>query len=202
MRGWFWFAAAGFVLSTAVHVRTFFPGVRISMNDVWPLHLWAMAAFAPGVVVAARRQRAAVSAARSQAPARGGWWARYRSDQRMARASFRQFVSLVPPAARAAAVALFAYAFANFALFLGRTEGGSPEAVDGRYELRDHGRKVRDLTPAEFRRHQANLVRGFSGHWMVFLFMPTLYFRWIEPATRGGVPTSAGAVTPPQSAAR
>jgi hypothetical protein len=62
----------------------------------------------------------------------------------------------------------FAYAFINFALFFFHTSGGSPEHRNGGYELRSHGRLIREITEQEYHLQRAYVVRGFSGHWMLF----------------------------------
>jgi len=72
--------------------------------------------------------------------------------------------------------ALFIYTFVNFLLFVIATEGGSPEIRGGKFVLQDHGKFIRELTAQEYSRSQANIVRGFSGHWMLFYFVPCAYF--------------------------
>jgi hypothetical protein len=62
----------------------------------------------------------------------------------------------------------FAYAFVNFAAFMILTEGGGPHERDGKYVLTSHGTVLRELSKAEYHQHQAYVVRGFSGHWMLF----------------------------------
>jgi hypothetical protein len=61
-----------------------------------------------------------------------------------------------------------AYALLNFILFIILNEGGNPYKEDGKYLLKSHGTVIRQLTELEFHRHQAYIVRGFSGHWMLF----------------------------------
>jgi hypothetical protein len=55
-------------------------------------------------------------------------------------------------------------------------EGGSPTIRDGQYLLLEHGKLIRELTASEYRALQTNEVRGFSGHWLVFFFVPAAYF--------------------------
>jgi hypothetical protein len=63
---------------------------------------------------------------------------------------------------------LFAYAFINFGIFVALKGGGSPTQRDGKYFLTEHGRVIREISAPEYARHQAYVVRGFSGHWMLF----------------------------------
>jgi hypothetical protein len=66
-------------------------------------------------------------------------------------------------------VALFAYAFFNFffTIFV-LNEGGVPSELDGKKVIHNHGNVIRELTDAEYEKHQAYAVRTFSGHWMIF----------------------------------
>jgi hypothetical protein len=73
-----------------------------------------------------------------------------------------------PRGLRGVAGGLFVYALVNFGLFMVLNEGGQPHFRDGKYVLTSHGKVIRELTEAEFHRHQAYVVRGFSGHWMFF----------------------------------
>lgn len=63
----------------------------------------------------------------------------------------------------------FAYALVNFGVFaIVLTEGGHAREHDGKYFLRRGATVLRELSEAEYHRHQAYVVRGFSGHWMLF----------------------------------
>ena len=61
-------------------------------------------------------------------------------------------------------------------LFMFATGGGSPSIQDGKFVLQSHGRLIRALTEPEYTAFKANEIRGFSGHWMVFYFVPFAYF--------------------------
>jgi hypothetical protein len=61
-----------------------------------------------------------------------------------------------------------AYAVLNFIIFIFLVGGGGPREKDGKYVLANHGQVIRELTEEEFHRYQAYVVRGFSGHWMLF----------------------------------
>ena len=61
-----------------------------------------------------------------------------------------------------------AYAVINFIAFTVFSEGGVPQKKNGKFMLHSHGRLIREMTEAEYHKHQAYVVRGFSGHWMLF----------------------------------
>jgi len=62
----------------------------------------------------------------------------------------------------------FVYALVNFGIFLILNEGGGPHEQDGKFVLSSHGKVLRELSEEEYHQQQAYVVRGFSGHWMVF----------------------------------
>ena len=65
--------------------------------------------------------------------------------------------------------ACFVYAMVNFALFMFRSgASGGPAERDGKFVMSSHGHIVREITEAEYHQQRAYVVRGFSGHWMLF----------------------------------
>jgi hypothetical protein len=62
----------------------------------------------------------------------------------------------------------FAYAFLNFGLFIFLTGGGTARQEGAKFVMKSHGRVLREIDEKEFHRQQAYVVRGFSGHWMLF----------------------------------
>lgn len=66
-------------------------------------------------------------------------------------------------------MALIPYVLINF-LYAGLvvSDGGVLGERNGTMVLESHGRVVKELTDREYEQQQANEVRGFSGHWMIF----------------------------------
>jgi drug/metabolite transporter superfamily protein YnfA len=95
--------------------------------------------------------------------------------------------SAFPRWARLVGAGLLAYAVLNFVLFITATEGGNPIIRDGKYHLLNHGALIRELTLAEYAAAKANVIRGFSGHWMVFYFILSASFllKQETPAVQG-----------------
>jgi hypothetical protein len=87
-----------------------------------------------------------------------------------------KFFAPMPIWARYVVKAFFAYALINFALFFFLSKGGVPEVREGKYVLHNHGDVIRELSEDEYELQKAYVVRGFSGHWMVFYLIPALYF--------------------------
>jgi hypothetical protein len=90
-------------------------------------------------------------------------------------------------------VAVMVYTAVNFVLFMLGTEGGSAALRDGHYVLSDHGRVVREITQAEYLGFEANLVRGFSGHWLAFYFAAAAYYLLRKPRGNAVLGASYGA---------
>ena len=92
----------------------------------------------------------------------------------------KEIIRSVPVSVRLVCIAVFIYVGINFGLFLMNSEGGGPQAQNGRYYLKSHGRIIRELREAEFHRFRAYELRGFSGHWILFSLIPTVYFAWSQ----------------------
>lgn len=82
----------------------------------------------------------------------------------------------IPRWARYTIKAFFAYAIINFALFLFLSRGGVPDVRDGKYVLHNHGQVIRELSEKEYEWQKAYVVRGFSGHWMIFYLVSAIVF--------------------------
>lgn len=145
------FAFTGFFISLIVHLTTFFginPAKYIPL--VWGLHVGIFMVFFPMLFV----QRSA--------PKKKDVWA--------------MLFAPIPRWARYAVKAFFVYAFINFALFFFLSRGGTPDVRDGKYVLHNHGTVIRELSKDEYELQNAYILRGFSGHWMVFYLIPALFF--------------------------
>jgi hypothetical protein len=92
------------------------------------------------------------------------------------RPSLADMRALVPGRVYAVGLVIFIYAIINFMLFAAATQGGNPVIEAGQYVLKNHGRLVRELSFAEYEALKANELRGFSGHWLFFYFVPFAYF--------------------------
>jgi hypothetical protein len=144
-------ALAGLLLSAWVHFSALLGlGAPLQMASVWPLHVGIFVVFLPFVF-----------ASRKTLGPKPGW--------KELRAMFPGWVVLL-------GALLMGYTALNFVLFIMATEGGSPAIRDGHYILSQHGALVRELTAQEYTALQVNEVRGFSGHWMMFYFLPFAYF--------------------------
>jgi hypothetical protein len=160
-------ALLGFMLSLIVHVTALF-GIDVSAQVpyVWFLHVGIFVVFVPFVLMSRKvlGTNPSVAQIRETFP---GWVV-------------------------AVGGVIFAYAIINFLLFMVGTHGGSPSIHDGKFILQDHGRLIREITASEYASFKANEIRGFSGHWLVFYFVPFAYFMLCKKSAQSFQPTAYG----------
>lgn len=163
-----------FVTSLAVHIATFAPHPKVYMESTWFIHLAIFVPFGCMVVVLSARQREESKGINKSLTERIG--------ERYAEAfgAIGRVVRMMPTHVLMLGIVLLIYVPINFLLFINHTWKGSPIEDRGRYYLSDHVTYVRELTRAEYDKYQAYVVRGFSGHWMVFSFLPLVYFLFVH----------------------
>lgn len=144
-------ALAGFVLALVVHAAAL-GGVDVAdrMPVVWALHVGVFVVFVPFVF-----------SMRKSLGSKPKW---------------RQLRQALPGWVLLLCLGLMAYAAVNFLVSMQDMQGGSWSIADGKYILSDHGRLIREISAAQYHALQANLLRGFSGHWLVFYFLPFVWF--------------------------
>lgn len=159
-------ALGGFALSGLIHILSLLGiNVRSYVPWVWALHVGALAlviilgfAFFP---VLSPGQR------------------------------WRMYLAPLPPSARWWLGVCFVYGMLNFGLFFlsPSSHDGVPAIRDGQYLLLSQGRAdqqrvIRTLTKAEYDWREAQILRMFSGHWMLFYLLPGLYYRYAPSEKR------------------
>lgn len=144
-------ALTGLVLAAVAHVCAL-AGIDVAerVPSVWLLHVGIFIVFIPFVVSSRKILGKQPSLA----------------DMR----------ALVPGRVFAVGLAIFIYAIINFVLFAVATQGGNPVVEAGQYLLKSHGHLIRELSRPEYEALRANELRGFSGHWLFFYFVPFAYF--------------------------
>jgi len=148
------------VASLYLHLLTFFPSIKISMGQVFYMHFIVLLLF--GSVFLSLRGHVKYDKVAISMKSRLN--------------AFLRVIKTIPNYAILIAICSFLYAFINFSIFLTLMEGGSPEENNGIYYLHNHGQKIRDLTFSEYQRFLAYEVRGFSGHWIIFSLIPTIFY--------------------------
>lgn len=82
---------------------------------------------------------------------------------------WRELVDFLPPWSVKLGAILFAYAVINFLLSVSHLQSGAHVSA---------GAQAIDPEQARY------LVRAFSGHWLVFYAVPTLYFLFVPPGAK------------------
>ena len=156
-------AFAGFGLSLLFHLMACL-GVNVtdSFPFVWLLHLGIFVVFVPM-----------------------GMSTLLESGNAMDKGVRYNWFASIPRKARLLAGIFFIYAILNFMLFVALNQGGSPEILNGEYVLYSGGRVsqrrvIREISKAEYDLMQAEILRGFSGGWMIFYLVPALHFGYFR----------------------
>jgi len=140
-------AGLSFAAAAAVHGLTF---LGVTVPGAFVLHIAALALFFPAVIISSTAQR------RQKRP--NSPWAAF---------------AILAPAPLWMKIVLplcFLYTGVNFLLFMALSGGGGPHQEAGKYYIMNHGVIIRELTASEYHWQQAYVARGFSGHWLLFLF--------------------------------
>ncbi|MFB2917721.1 MULTISPECIES: hypothetical protein [Aerosakkonema] len=148
-------AFGGFALSLFAHLLTFWEiDIIERFPAIWLLHLGAFIFYIP-IIILDRK---------------------FRQSQNMP-----DILSIpMPNWLRLAIYGFFYYAIINFILFFFLSSGGAPDEHNGKYFLKNHGQVIRELTLQEYRQQKAYIIRGFSGHSMLFYLIPAAYFRYYK----------------------
>lgn len=145
-----WIALGGFIISLAVHAAAIVgTDVQEHLPFIWILHVGMFVVFVP-MVLAVRKQ-----------PQRGNIMA---------------LLGTFPPWARILTPLLFVYVIVNFGIFMIGSADGTPALREGRYVLQRRGEVLREISATEFHERNAAVLRGFSGHWLLFYFVPLVFF--------------------------
>lgn len=155
-------ALLGFTLSLVVHVAALFAvDVSAMIPFVWSLHIGVFFVFLPFAISCRKTLGPKPSCARLRA--------------------------LFPGWVVAVGALVFAYTIVNFMLFMLATQGGSPSTRDGKFTLENHGHLIREISASEYATFKINEIRGFSGNWLVFYFVPFAYFMFRTKSKPSGV---------------
>lgn len=148
------------VASLLIHLSTYLPGLEVSMRQVFYMHFVVIILFFSMFLSAGKFIKSGKDS--------------YDLQSRVG--TFRLMLKAIPTPVLIMIGLSFAYAVINFAVFIVLMEGGSPSASDGVYYLHSHGQKIRDLTLTEYKRFLVYEVRGFSGYWIIFSLIPTVFY--------------------------
>ncbi|MBR8536025.1 hypothetical protein KDU71_10685 [Carboxylicivirga sediminis] len=150
----FYMAALGLVLGLIVHVISLL-GIYIgdTVPYVWALHAGVFVVWLPAILTLKKHPELQQKGFKPNMTPKQFYGILFKST---------------PPAVVAISAFFFVYMAINFILFMQASMAGTPDIIDGKYVLHNHGEIIRELTEAEYFKMEANTIRGFSGHWMAF----------------------------------
>lgn len=139
-------ALIGFALSLIVHLSTY-AGINPQKKfpPIWLLHIGIFVVFIPALLA---RNRLNNGRNKSSIP--------------------NLFDNSIPKWMKILCKIFCYYVFINFVCFMILMKDGSPNIISGNYVISDHGKIVRVISEQEYELYQSYVVRGFSGHWMIF----------------------------------
>jgi hypothetical protein len=150
MRTLAFLALCGLALSAVVHIAGYFGiDVQSAWPSVWLLHVGIFIVFIPMVLVA--------------------------SSESQAERNYGYFPGLSLSTGISMGV-LATYATINFFIFAGESMNGSAAMHNGEFVLEHRGKIIRTLSSEEFKDRRAAEVRGMSGHWLLFYYLPFVFF--------------------------
>ncbi|MCE9597973.1 MAG: hypothetical protein K8S54_08395 [Spirochaetia bacterium] len=143
-------SVAGFLISAGIHVAVL-NSINVQNSPVTPfaLHAFAILCFAASMGNLIKDFRAIPP---TDKPA----------------SVFALVVARTPRALQVCFAGLLMYGLANFLVAM---PSGTPTVHDGAYSLQNHGTTIREITEEEYLAAERGIIRGFSGYWMLFLFM-------------------------------
>jgi len=147
-----WLAATGLLLALIVHGLTFLP-LNVAIEEfpvIWLLHVGLFVVCIPFFFSVMQAARSGLIRS---------WW------------------SVFPWWAIGVIIAAMIYTGANFtSSFVEPSKQGKPEIQNGQFVLVSPGQTVHAISEQEYYLRKNYNVRGFSGHWIFFYLIPTLYF--------------------------
>lgn len=146
----FLLSVIGFIGSLFFHFGSIFAFEAVAENYSFLLHLGIFVVFIPFIV--------------------------YLNNGKTTYNFMAAFTSIVPLKYVVICALLFFYVFANFIIFMAKSKGGVPDIWNGEFVLHNHGKLIRHITEKEYQSFKINQLRGFSGHWLFFYFMPMVFF--------------------------
>jgi hypothetical protein len=70
---------------------------------------------------------------------------------------------------------LLVYVFLNFYFSVNKLTNGSPEILEGKYVLNNHG-EIMEVNKKQYVEMCYTQIKAFSGHWIIFSIIPLIYF--------------------------
>jgi hypothetical protein len=165
-------------LSLIIHFSTYGPLQIFTMDNVWVMHVAVLVVFGVMIFIAKKFKN---EKKREQGQKYVDWFRDNLNSQLMGRNNL--MINAIPGRLFFLGIVTVIYVFANFINCMIGMEFGGPHIENGQYLLKNHGNIIRVLSETEFIKMKAYELRLFSGHWLIFSYVPTLFFSYVYPAT-------------------
>ena len=166
------------LVSLAIHSSTFGTKEIFTMDSVWFMQVAVIAVF--GVMMYVVRK---LIPERKREPGQKyvDWFRENMESQMMDKNKF--VINAIPGTLFFLGIIAIIYFAINFVSCMFSMEFGGPQIENGKYFLMNHGKIIRPLTESEFHKMKSFELRLFSWGWVIFSYIPTLFFTFVYPAT-------------------
>lgn len=167
------------MMSLAIHFSTYIPVEIFTINSVWMMHVAVIAVFGAMIFIAKKFKN---EIKREPGKKYVGW---FRKNMQLQFMNNNKLVfDTIPESLYFLGIVALIYVFINFATCMFGMELGGPQIENGQFLLKNHDKVIRALTETEFHKMKAYELRLFSGHWIIFSYIPTLFFTYVYPSTQ------------------
>ncbi|QXE84908.1 hypothetical protein KP003_10860 [Geomonas nitrogeniifigens] len=167
-----------FFASLAIHFSTFGPFEIFAIDGVWFMQIAVIAAFG-AMMFYVKKLR---NEKKREPDQKYVDWFRENIQLQMSENN-KLAINAIPDVLFFLGIAAFIYVLINFGTCMVGMEFGGPLVEDGKFLLKNHGKVIRALTELEYRKMKSYEMRLFSGHWVIFSYLPALFFTYVYPAT-------------------
>jgi len=152
----FYTSLSGWIISLFVHLVAISGyDIETRFSYIWILHIGIFIVFIPALIVLAKYKTETIIEKGAKA------------NRKRTIYMLKKFIKSTPNWLLFIAFGGLVYAFFNFLFFMS-SQHGTPELKDGQYFLQSHGNFIGNISEQEYHLIKANIVRGFSGHWIAF----------------------------------
>lgn len=164
--------------SLAIHLSTFGTTEIFTMDSVWFMQIAVIAAFGAMMYVVRK-----LIPERKREPGQKyvDWFRENMQSQMMDKNKL--VINAIPGSLFFFGIIAIIYFITNFVSCMFSMAFGGPQIENGKFLLMNHGKIIRPLTESEFHKMKSYELRLFSWAWVIFSYIPTLFFTFVYPAT-------------------
>lgn len=166
------------LVSLAIHLSTFRAKEIFTMDSVWFMQLAVLVVFGTMMYVV---RKLIPERKRETGQKYVDWFRENMQSQMMDKNKLA--INAVPGTLFFLGIIAIIYFAVNFVSCMFNMDFGGPQIENGKFYLMNHGKVIRPLTELEFHKMKSYELRLFSWAWVIFSYIPTLFFTFVYPAT-------------------